>query len=200
MYTHKSHSIEDRIVNISQPHVRPIVRGKASAEVEFGAKIMLSRINGYHILEDLFWENVNEATLLQKQIERYRERMGYYPEAVLADKLYRNRDNINYCKARNIRLSGPRLGRPLKNNEVDKKQERMDSGMRNAIEGSFGTGKRRYGLNRIMARCRETSETSISLIVLVMNLEKWLKDIFVLILRRYFLCSKWGYSTLLQAI
>jgi hypothetical protein len=200
MYTHKSHSIEDRIVNISQPHVRPIVRGKASAEVEFGAKIMLSRINGYHILEDLFWENVNEATLLQKQIERYKERMGYYPEAVLADKLYRNRDNLNYCKARNIRLSGPRLGRPLKNNEVDKKQERMDSGMRNAIEGSFGTGKRRYGLNRIMARCRETSETSISLIVLVMNLEKWLKDIFVLILRRYFLCSKWGYSTLLQAI
>lgn len=199
MYTQKSHSIDDRIVSISQPHVRPIVRGKASAEVEFGAKIMLSRINGYHILEDLSWDNVNEATLLQKQIERYRERMGYYPEAVLADKLYRNRDNLRYCKARNIRLSGPRLGRPPKHNVVDKKQERRDSVMRNAIEGSFGIGKRRYGLNRIMTRCRETSETSISLIMLVMNLEKRLRDIFVLILRRYFLRSKRGFATILQA-
>ncbi|MEJ5315344.1 MAG: IS5 family transposase, partial [Anaerolinea sp.] len=197
MYTHKSQTIDNRIVNISQPHVRPIVRGKASAEVEFGAKIMVSRINGYHILEDISWDNVNEATLLQKQIERYRERMGYYPKAVLADKLYRNRDNLKYCKAHNIRLSGPRLGRPLQNDVVDKKQERMDSGMRNAIEGSFGIGKRRYGLSRIMTRRRETSETSISLIILVMNLEKWLRYIFVLILKRYFLCSRWRFSNIL---
>ncbi|GAB4220995.1 MAG: IS5-like element ISLca3 family transposase [Spirochaetota bacterium] len=193
MYTQKMKSIEDRIVSISQPHVRPIVRGKASAEVEFGAKIMVSRIEGYHILEEISWENVNEATRLQEQIERYRERMGWYPEAVLVDKLYRNRENLRYCKERNIRLSGQKLGRPHKNEREDKKQERIDSGMRNAIEGSFGIGKRRYGLNRIMTRCRETSETSISLIVLVMNLEKLLRDIFVFIVRWYFLPLRWRY-------
>jgi hypothetical protein len=54
--------------------------------------------------------------------------------------------------------------------------------MRNAIEGGFGTAKRRYGMNRIMARLQETSETSISLVILVMNLEKILKCIFVRIL------------------
>lgn len=198
MYTQKMKSIEDRIVSINQPHVRPIVCGKASAEVEFGAKIMVSRIEGYHILEEISWENVNEATRLQEQIERYRERMGWYPEAVLVDKLYRNRENLRYCKERNIRLSGQRLGRPLKNEREDKKQERIDSGMRNAIEGSFGIGKRRYGLNRIMTRCRETSETSISLIVLVMNLEKLLWDIFVFIVRWYFLPLRWRYSYILQ--
>jgi len=193
MYTHKMRSIEDRIVSISQPHVRPIVRGKASAAVEFGAKIMVSRIDGYHILEEISWDNVNEATRLREQVERYRERMGYYPEAVLVDKLYRTRENRRYCKERNIRLSGQQCGRPLKNDREDRKQERIDNGMRNAIEGSFGIGKRRYGLNRIMTRCRETSETSISLIVLVMNLEKLLRDIFVFIVRWYFLPLRWRY-------
>jgi len=76
----------------------------------------------------------------------------------------------------------------------------MDSSMRNAIEGSFGIGKRRYGLNMIMSRCKETSETSISLIILVLNLEKRLRDIFVLILRIYILRSRWRYFNILQAI
>jgi hypothetical protein len=85
MYDKKTHSIADRIVSISQPHVRPVVRGKISADVEFGAKIVVSRINGYHVLEAISWDNVNESTLLIEQIERYRERRGYYPEAILAD-------------------------------------------------------------------------------------------------------------------
>jgi hypothetical protein len=34
-----THKINDRIVSISQPHVRPIVRGKATAETEFGASL-----------------------------------------------------------------------------------------------------------------------------------------------------------------
>jgi hypothetical protein len=184
MFDRKIHSVSDRIVNIAQPHIRPIVRGKASADVEFGAKIIVSRINGYHVLEDISWDNVNESTLLQEQIERYHDRMGVYPEAVLADRLYRNRDNLRFCRERNVRLSGPHLGRPGKDAKENKKQERLDSAMRNAIEGSFGIGKRRYGMNRIMMKLRETSETSISLIILVMNLEKSLRDIFVSILER----------------
>ena len=46
----------------SQPHVRLMVRGKARTNVEFGAKLAI--------------------------MERYRERYGVYPEAVLADKIY----------------------------------------------------------------------------------------------------------------
>ncbi|MCK9927464.1 IS5/IS1182 family transposase, partial [Frankia sp. Mgl5] len=42
MYSKRTHQIEDRIVSIHQPHVRPIVRGKAKARVEFGAKIAVS--------------------------------------------------------------------------------------------------------------------------------------------------------------
>ena len=38
MYKNKVHSVENRIVSLSQPWIRPIVRGKTKAPVEFGAK------------------------------------------------------------------------------------------------------------------------------------------------------------------
>lgn len=56
MYRTKSHSVEHRIVSISQPHVRPIVRGKAKAKVEFGSKIAISVVDGYAMIERLDWE------------------------------------------------------------------------------------------------------------------------------------------------
>ena len=42
MYEKRNTRIDDRIVSISQPHVRPIVRGKVSAATEFGAKVEIS--------------------------------------------------------------------------------------------------------------------------------------------------------------
>ncbi len=90
----------------------------------------------------------------------------------MVDKIYRNRDNINYCSQRGIRISGPRLGRPKKDEAYDKKQAYIDSGVRNAIEDKFGIGKIRYGLGRVMAKLKVTSEASISLAFLAMNLVK----------------------------
>lgn len=179
MYKNKTHRIEDRIVSIDKPHVRPIVRGKTNAEVEFGAKVAISVVGGYAFMEELSWDNFNEGTTLIKSIENYHQRFGCYPEAVLADKIYRNRDNLRYCKEHGIRLSGPRLGRPCQSElSGQRKLERMDARERNAVEGKFGEGKRTYGLARIMTRLRETSETVISMQLLVMNLEKRLRDSF----------------------
>jgi IS5 family transposase len=179
MFETRSHTIEDRIVSISQPHVRPIVRGKASAETEFGAKIMISVVNGFAFIEDLEWNNFNEGTRLQTACEAFFMRHGYYPEAISADKIFRNRANLDYCKLRGIRLSGPRLGRPnLKRLKSQKRLERLDNKIRNAVEGKFGEGKRGYGLGRIMAKLQQTSESVISLQFLVMNLERKLRLLF----------------------
>jgi transposase, IS5 family len=179
-----SHRVEDRIVSISQPHVRPIVRGKAKANVEFGAKVAVSMVDGYARIDRAEWDTFNEGQLLQASVEAYRERYGCYPEAVLADKLYRTRANLQYCRERGIRLSGPRLGRPSKAEQAMHKQvERQDSAERNAIEGKFGEGKRRYGLDRIRARLQNTSLTVISLQMLVMNLERWLRVLFAFCLQ-----------------
>jgi hypothetical protein len=114
-------------------------------------------------------------------VEDYRLKNGCYPEAVIADKLFRNRKNLAYCKARNIRLSGPRLGRPPKMTDKTLKQlERQDAATRNAIEGKFGEGKTKYGLDRIMARLPDTSETVILLAFLCMNISKRLRFLLTL--------------------
>lgn len=192
MFDLKKHAVEDRIVSIDQPHVRPMVRGKAGASVEFGGKIAASVVDGYAHIENMQWDNFNEAKTLQTSVESYKQRYGYYPEAILADKLYRNRENLRYCKERGIRLSGPRLGRPSKDGPSREvlKQERDDAAERNQIEGKFGEGKRRFGLGRIQARLAHTSQTVIALQFLVMNLERRLRVLFYLIFRWFRMDTK----------
>jgi transposase, IS5 family len=190
MYKENKHTIEDRIVSISQPHVRPIVRGKKNAETEFGSKVSISIVDGITYVEELSWNNYNEGLTLKASVEKYKERFGFYPKAVIADKIYRNRDNIKHCKELNIRLSGPALGRPnLTTAKIDKKQAYEDSRIRNSVEGKFGEGKRFYGLGRIMSKLKSTAETEILLQFVVMNLERKLRILFCKILEMVFSCT-----------
>jgi len=182
MYDKRRHQINDRIVSISQPHVRAIVRGKASAKTEFGIKISLSVDNQWCRVERMSWNAYNEGCDLITEVERYRERKGYYPESVHVDKLYRTKTNRKWCQTRGIRMSGTPLGRPPKDAEVNaerKRQIRKDEGIRNAVEGKFGQAKRRFGMNRIMAKLSGTSETVVALIVMVMNLQQLLSVHFL---------------------
>jgi IS5 family transposase len=186
MYEHRSHRVDNRIVSIGQPHVRPIKRGKAGSDTEFGAKVSVSLVDGYAFVDRTSWDNFNESQDLKSQAEAYKRRFGVYPASIHADRIYRNRENLRFCKERKIRLSGPRLGRPPKptpENIARLKAEaalaRQDERDRIPIEGKFGQGKRRYGLGRVMTKLASTSETAIALTFLVMNLERWLKAIFL---------------------
>jgi len=164
MYENNVHSVPDRIVSISQPYVRPIVRGKAAAPFEFGAKLDLSIDEcGMARLEKLSFDAYNESGVLIGAIERYRERTGHYPERALADKIYRNRENLAFCRLHGIRLSGPSLGRPKKNAMVDKKSEYVDNADRVEVERSFSLAKRCYGLGKIMTKRDVTTRSSIAL-------------------------------------
>jgi IS5 family transposase len=166
MYNNKVHRIEDRIVSIHQPHVRPIVRGKSQAKVEFGAKIHVSLIDGISFLDELSWDAFNEGTHMMDYIEKYRSRFGFYPREVLADQIYCNRINRAALKEKGIKLLAKPLGRP------SAVQKHVSPGERNPIEGKFGQAKTAYGLNRVKARLRETSESWIASIILVLNLVK----------------------------
>lgn len=178
MYQQHQHRIDDRIVSIAQPHVRPIVRGKAGTPVEFGAKIAISCVNGYVFLDHLDWTNFNEASDLPDQIERFKQRFGHYPESVHADQIYRTRANRKYCQQRGIRLSGKPLGRPKQSEQVQlQKQAQADAAVRNQVEGKFGVGKRRFSLARVMAKLAPTAQTAIAVTFLVMNLEQLLRQL-----------------------
>jgi transposase, IS5 family len=168
MYDHKVHSIDNRIVSIHQPHVRPIVRGKTNAYVEFGSKIQVSIMKGITFLEDISWEAFNEGTRLISTVENYKRRFGHYPKKVFADKIYCNRENRAKLKELKIILVAKPLGRPSAK-AVD---NHIRPGDRNPIEGKFGQAKTTYGMNRIKARLQNTSESWIASIVLVLNLIK----------------------------
>ncbi|WP_425277196.1 IS5 family transposase [Salinispira pacifica] len=181
MYESKDHRISGRIVSISQPHIRPIVRGKAGTPVEFGMKISSANIDGYMFIDRCSWDPYNESGDLVMQAEKYRHRYGVYPESIHADQIYRTRGNRNWCKERGIRLSGPPLGRPPKDrgeNRERKKLARQDELDRIAVEGTFGRAKRRYSMGRLMTKLAETSESQVAMIMLVMNMEKIRKDLF----------------------
>lgn len=114
--------------------------------------------------------------MLIPAIELYYRKHGVYPERVLADKIYRNRKNLTFCKEHGIRLSRLALGRLKKNQSVDKQVEYQDLFNRNIVKGKFGEGKNAYGLNRIMTKLRETSEASIYGIMITMNLTRRLRE------------------------
>ena len=161
----KTKSINHRIVSVHQPHVRPIVRGKARAKTEFGAKMQLSLVNGFSFIDYLSWDAFNEGTLLQSSVEQYKKRHGFYPKEVLADQIYCNRENRRILKDLGIRLLAKPLGRPSAMNK-----EHIRPGERNPIEGKFGQAKTAYGLDRIKARLSATSQSWIASIILVLNL------------------------------
>lgn len=193
MYDNKTHSVEHRIVSISQPWLRPIVRGKAKAPVEFGAKFDLSLDSeGYGRIEKISFEAYNESGCLIKAVERFRERTGHYPKRVLADRIYRTRENRKYCKGHGIRLSGPKLGRPGANVKVDKKQEYQDNTDRIKVERCFSLSKRCYGMGCIVTKLEETQLTSIALSVFVLNLFKIQKQILCAFLHLIQFLYKWA--------
>ncbi|MGL1889839.1 MAG: transposase, partial [Reichenbachiella sp.] len=166
MYTNHTHSVDDRIVSIHQPHVRPIVRGKTKAKVEFGAKLHVSLVNGFAFLDKISWDAYNEGTELEKYVEYYKSRFSYYPEKVLVDKIYCTRKNRKWLKEKGIKLAAKPLGRP----SAKAVENHVSPGERNPIEGKFGQAKNAYGLNRIRARLKDTSQTWIASIILVLNL------------------------------
>ncbi len=178
MYQTKTRRCDDRIVSISQPYVRPIVRGKQNKPVEFGAKLSVSLDgDGFARVDHLRWDAFHEGLDLKSQIEAYHERTGHYPEKVLADPLYGTRENRRYLKQKGIHFAGKPLGRPKTVTEENreemkqlKAQRRTDYLQRIPIEGKFGQGKNGYRLNYIRAKRADTSIAWINSIFLVMNL------------------------------
>jgi len=179
MYDTKTHRCDARIVSISQPHIRPIVRGKENNPTEFGSKVAIGLVGGYAFITDISWENIPEASLLSDAAKQFKRIFGFYPKTIIGDGIYPNRENRNWCKLHHIRLSGLPLGRK---NEEDKrnqaKQLHQDACDRNAVEGEFGVTKRKFGLDRIMTKLPDTSRTAVAMGFFVANMERKLRLLF----------------------
>ena len=179
MYQEKTHSVADRIVSIHQPHVRPMVRGKAAANVEFGAKLDVALCDGIAWPDHIGWDAHNESEWLHHHVQRYKQRYGYYPKAVNVDGIYGTRQNRDMLKELGIRFIGKALGRPSADSLTPqaKRVRNKEMAKRNAIEGKFGQGKNAYGLDRIPAKPKATSESWIAAIFLVINLKHIMRSL-----------------------
>ena len=123
-------------------------------------------------LEKISFDAYNECDVLIGALERYRERTGRYPERVLVDQIYRNRQNRAFCKEKGIRISGPALGRPKQIASEEKKTAYTDNKDRIEVERGFSLAKRNFGLGLITTKLDITTRSSIALSILAINVNR----------------------------
>ena len=183
MFIEEKRRIEHRIVSLYQPHVRPIPRGKDRVQTEFGSKQLVMLKDGFTHVQTIGWDNFNEGIRLKECVEAYKEIYGSYPEKVSADAIFGNKANRQYLKEKEIRFVGKQLGRPPKTSSAEKRKLQKEMSGRNEIEGKFGQGKNAYGLQKIKARMKETSESWIMSIYFILNLIKLSERAFLCLLQ-----------------
>ena len=149
--------VSDRIVSIDRHYVRPIVRGKETKSVEFGAKANNIQIDGISFIEHISFKAFNEGIRLKDCIHMHQKLMNVRVRCVAADSIYANNANRKFCTKYGISTSFVRKGRAAKDEAVRKVlRSELSRERATRLEGSFGTQKQHYSLSKIKARNRKT--------------------------------------------
>ena len=151
--------------------MRPIKRGKVGRSVEFGGKGALVHVGGYLFLDYFKHRAFAEDKLAAKHLQDYKERFGKLPPYFTADQRYGTRENRHLLKELGVRESFKPLGRRVKIEKRDERWFKRKQKERNRIEGSFGNGKRNYGLDRVRYSGENGSEIWVRAGILAMNLK-----------------------------
>ena len=147
----------DRIVSIDRHYIRPIVRGKETKSVEFGAKVNNIQIDGISFIEHISFKAFNEGIRLKDCIRMQQNLMNVRVRCVAADSIYANNANRKFCTKYGISTSFVRKGRAAKDEQLRKVlRSELSRERATRLEGSFGTQKQHYSLSRIKARNRKT--------------------------------------------
>jgi AGCS family alanine or glycine:cation symporter len=149
-------SIPNRIVSLSKPYIRPIVRGKETKIVEFGAKCNNILIDGISFIEKLSFNAFNEGTRLKHCVSLSKKLTGVDVKKIGGDQGYSGNDNRTFCKENGIETSFTQKGRTGKNEVKNATKRELARVRATAMEGSFGTQKEHYGLRKIAARIKST--------------------------------------------
>ena len=150
-------SIPDRIVSVSKPYVRPIVRGKEVKNVEFGAKCNNILVDGISFIEKLSFNAFSEGTRLEHCIKMHKRLFKVDAKKIGGDTGYAGTSNRDLCKQRGIQTSFVKRGRPSAERiEKDFVRQELARVRATAMEGSFGTQKEHYAMRRIKARKKKT--------------------------------------------
>jgi len=145
-------SVPDRIVSLSKSYIRPIVRGKEVKSVEFGAKVNMIQFDGINFIEHMSFSAFHEGIRLKQSVRYGRDLVGKITH-IAGDDIYATNANRTWCSKHHIYHGFKRKGRAGK---YEEQRVKMASVLRKEratrMEGSFGTEKEYYGLQRIKAR------------------------------------------------
>ncbi len=148
---------QGRIVSLDKPYIRPIKRGKEIKKTEFGAKVHKVQIDGISFIEHLSFDAFNEGIRLKSSIYLAQNLMKTKVQIIGADGIYANNPNRNYVTKHKIKTDFKRKGPPSKHKKHFNQLSKMITKQRaSALEGSFGTDKEHFLLNRIKARSELT--------------------------------------------
>jgi transposase, IS5 family len=156
-YGEKGTIIEDRIVSLSKPYIRPIVRGKEVKPVEFGAKVNKLLVDGIGFIEHISYNAFNESTHYQNGIYLQRKLFGKCTHHS-ADAIYATNKNRKYSTAQKIQTNFiPKGKQKLEyKSQADQMRVILNKYRSTVLEGSFGNEKNHYLLNRIKAKNKKT--------------------------------------------
>ena len=157
VYGDKNSTIEDRIVSLHKPYVRPIVRGKEVKPVEFGAKVNKLQVDGISFIEHISYDAFNETTRYKEGIYLQRKLFGKCTHHS-ADAIYATNVNRTYARSQNIQTNFIPKGRQKQQyiEQSETLRQILNKQRATVLEGSFGNEKNHYLLNRIAARNQDT--------------------------------------------
>jgi hypothetical protein len=149
--------IQDRIVSIHKWYVRPIVRGKESKPVEFGAKVNKLQVDGINFIEHLSFDAFNESTRFEQGIYLQRKLFGKCTHQS-ADAIYATNKNRRYAHVQGIQTNFVPKGKQKSEYVEQAGQIRsiLNKQRSTVLEGSFGNEKNHYMLQKSKARTQAT--------------------------------------------
>ena len=168
LLAHPDSKISNRIVSLYKPYVRPIVRGKETKAVEFGAKVHMLQIDGINYIEHFSYRAFNECTRLKLSVIKHKNLFGQCHQWS-ADAIYATNKNRKYLTSKKITSNFVPKGRPKDDPEEKTIKSLLNKERSTRLEGSFGTEKNYYGLSKVKARNQYTEKLSIYVAVMTAN-------------------------------
>jgi hypothetical protein len=152
-------SVPGRIVSIDKHYVRPIVHGKETRTVEYGAKINLIQVDGLNFIEHISFKPFNEGTRGISSIQYAQLLFRKKVRQFATDAIYGTNKNRKYCSSSPspIYTGFVPKGRKARDEDQRSKLRSLLSKERSTrLEGSFGTEEEHYNLRKVRARTEET--------------------------------------------
>lgn len=143
--------LKNRIVSLPKPYVRPIVRGKETKRVEFGMKVHMLQVDGICFIDQMGFKAFNESTRLKLSTLKHRAVFGQLGQ-LGADRIYATNANRRYLTAKKVFTCFPKKGPKTMGKATSKLQSLIATQRATVMEGSFGTHKTAYGLDKLKAR------------------------------------------------